>query len=67
MVKEIIGLLRMELMLIKYMRLKLKVAKHVNAMADYAVTHSFQTQEARETLRKMYRICEKEVQDNGNR
>ena len=67
MIKEIIELLRMEFMMAKYLRLRLKITKHVHAMANYAVAHDFQTKDAREMLSKMYGICEKEVQDNGNR
>ncbi len=63
MIKEIIEFLRMEFMMAKYLRLRLKIAKHVHSMANYAVAHDFQTKEAREMLRKMYEICEKESKE----
>ena len=61
MLKELIGLLRMELMLVRYWKLKTKVMDHVKKMSDYMIEHEFQTIEGREKLREIYKICEKEA------
>lgn len=61
MLKELIGLLWMELMLLKYWKLKTKVIDHVNKMADYMAEHKFQTVEAKGKLREIYKICDKET------
>ena len=63
MLKELIGLLWMELMLLKYWKLKTKVIDHVNKMADYMAEHKFQTVEAKGKLREIYKICDKETRE----
>lgn len=61
MLKELIGLLWMELMLVRYWKLKTKVMDHVIKMSDYMTEHEFQTIEARRKLGEIYKICEKEA------
>lgn len=58
--KESIELIRMEIMLAWYWYLKMKLIKYVYKMAKYVAGNEFQTLEAKERLRDIYRICEKE-------
>ena len=58
--KESIELIRMEIMLAWYWHLKMKLIKYVYKMAKYVSGNEFQTLEAKERLRDIYRICEKE-------
>lgn len=64
--KESIELIRMEIMLAWYWHLKLKLIKYVCKMADYVAGNEFQTLEARERLRNIYRICEKESRSDAD-
>lgn len=58
--KESIELIRMEIMLAWYWHLKMKLIKYVYKMGKYVTGNEFQTLEAKERLRDIYRICEKE-------
>lgn len=53
----------MLLMTAKYWKLKTKIKKHALKMAEYVAGNEFQTLEAREQLRNIYRICEKESRE----
>lgn len=50
-------------MLAWYYHLKMKLIKYVCKMAEYVAGHEFQTLGAREQLRIIYRICEKESRE----
>ena len=47
-------------MLAWYWHLKMKLIKYVYKMGKYVAGNEFQTLEAKERLRDIYRICEKE-------
>lgn len=63
--REMIEMVRMEFMLLRYQTLRIKAAKYTDKMLNYYLNNKdkFSTYEAREKLHEIYETCVKEAKD----